>query len=51
MLKGSFHKGKKKITDKCECGSGKNYNNCHGQSVYAKFENSLLPDSSKINKK
>lgn len=28
-------------TDNCACNSGKIYKNCHGQSVYAKYENSL----------
>lgn len=44
-------KVRKGISDKCECGSGKAYSNCHGQSVYAKYENGLLPDTSKLNKK
>ena len=28
-------------TDNCACNSGKAYKNCHGQSVYAKYGNSL----------
>lgn len=27
----------KKIADKCACGSGKDYKNCHGKSPYAKL--------------
>lgn len=27
--------------DNCACNSGKAYKNCHGQSVYAKYESSL----------
>lgn len=27
-----------RIPDKCPCGSGKNYKNCHGQTVYAQYE-------------
>ena len=34
-------KVQKKIQDKCECGSGKFYSNCHGQSAYARYEDSL----------
>ena len=26
----------KKMPDKCACGSGKDYKNCHGKSIYAK---------------
>lgn len=33
---------KKKIPSKCACGSGKAYKNCHGQSVYARYEDSLM---------
>lgn len=36
-LKAHNYKKKKGITDKCECGSGKSYSNCHGQTVYAKY--------------
>jgi len=38
-------------TDKCSCGSGKAYSNCHGQSVYAKYENSLGPNTGSQAKK
>ena len=31
----------KRINAKCACGSGKTYQNCHGQSVYAKYEDSI----------
>lgn len=39
-------KAAKGVPDKCDCGSGKLFSNCHGQSVYAKFENSLIQDLS-----
>lgn len=30
------------LPDKCPCGSGRMYRNCHGASVYAKYEDSLM---------
>ncbi len=39
-----------RVPDRCPCGSGKMYKNCHGQSVYAKFEESQAQQVNKPNK-
>ena len=40
-----------RVPDKCPCGSGKNYKNCHGKTVYAQYEASQSQQQNATNMK